>query len=286
MNKKGGQILTFAVTFIVAFSALCAIVATAFATGDINSGSQDQTSEIQSKNEYLPIYEHQQNILFIVCDWRGGQADLFCVVKINPIKRKFNFAVIPAQTEATVNIRTDTVAGHYDYGGSVMAADAVSNACGIKINRYVRIARDDLCELIDELGGVEYDVEQETKTLNKGFQTLDGRRMTELIFAQKSCQQQADTATKLIKKLINTSLRTYLENKSDDFFKRLTQLADTSLNAFDYEYRKEAIKYITEKENPADSVRVSGRYDPEEDVFLLSDEALTRLQSVFWQSGE
>lgn len=280
MKKKSGQVLTFAVTFVAAFSALCAIVAAAFAAGDMSTAAE--SSDIQSEAEYLPLYEHQQNILFIVCDWRGGQAELFCIVKINPVKQKFNFAVIPAQTVATVNIRTDTIAGHYDYGGSLMAVDAVSNACGIKINRYVRFARDDLCEFIDELGGIEYDVEEETQNVNKGFQTLDGRRILELISEQSAGEKQSREATKLIKKLMNSSLKSCLETKSDEFFKWLTELSDTSLTAFDYEYRKEALEYILKKENPATGVKISGTYDEEEDEFTLSEESLTRLQSVFW----
>lgn len=283
MSRKSGQILTFALTFFITLAALCGAVAAVFAAGDFSE--EKQSAETLSEAEYLPLYEHEQNILFICCDWRGGAAKLFGIVKINPVKQRFNIAILPPQTVSTVNIRTDTLAGHYDYGGSLMAIEAAQNACGVKINRYVKFALEDMYEIIDRLGGVEYDVKKAAGDVEKGFQTLDGRRIFELIFAQEGAVRQSHLATDMFVKIANTSLKSFLTYRSDEFFKLVTERSDTSLTAFDYEFRREAIAYIVKENRPGDGVKISGNYDGENDEFTLSEQALTHIQSVFWLSG-
>lgn len=281
MRKE--QFKTFITTFLITAIVLgCFISIPLFA---ISKNPTEQTPSTISSYEYAPIYEHEQNILIICCDWRGGSAELFALLKINPVKQKFNLAVLPLTTVSTVNIRTDTLLGHYDYGGSLMAVEAAQNACDIKINRYIRFSRDNLSQIIDSLGGVEFNVKEGTDEISNGLQTLDTRRIFGLISSPTQPQKQSAIASDIFKKFINENLKSHLQNNLDSFFKTLTEKSDTTITAFDFEYRKQALQYILKEDAPCEAVIITGEWDEEEKYFTLSDESITDLKASFWLEG-
>ena len=255
----------------------------------VNSAEYEPESAAESveQEEYIPSYEQEQTVLIIGCEWRGGAGEYFSIVKLDPVKRELVIADIPPQTAATVSSRTDTIAGHYDYGGCQMAVQAVENACEIEINRYIRLEDSAAEKLVDLCGGIEYGVslrEAELSGLTAGEQTLDFSRIKKLALAREAGGERSNFISGMLSSLINESMKKILLLDSEDLYKFLTDNTDTNISAYDFNFRKKAIEYTAAARKIASTVRIDG--DFEDDEFLLSQQTVTLIASRFAQASQ
>ncbi|WP_046214409.1 LCP family protein [Paenibacillus wulumuqiensis] len=147
----------------------------------------------QETNFQLPEWDGKDpvHILLLGTDSRddgsNGRSDSMMVATIDPVSKKAylmsilrdTYVEIPGHGRSRINAA-------YSYGGAPLAMQTVSQLLGVPVNSYVTIDFEGFKALVDEMDGVDIDVEKDMYytdggdghrydiDLKKGYQTLDG----------------------------------------------------------------------------------------------------------------
>lgn len=126
-------------------------------------------------------------ILAVGCDKRAdqedtGRTDTIMVLFVNPENKTLRALSIPRDTYVAIaGTDTKTKINHsYSYGGIPLAEQTIENFLGVNIDNYIEVDFAGFSEIIDELGGVNINVEERMYTpwenidLYPGQQLLNG----------------------------------------------------------------------------------------------------------------
>lgn len=176
--------------------------------------------------------EQFYNILLVGCDDGHGNADTMMVMGYDVKNGKVGVVSVPRDTMID---RTWTsfpkLNAAYGKGGVELLKQEIGATLGIPIDYYVRVDLKAFVEIVDELGGIDFNVPQDMYhddeggfviNLKKGQQHLTGRKALELVrfrgysnadIGRTHVQQQVLTA--LAKKLLSwgaiTKIQPFLE---------------------------------------------------------------------------
>lgn len=134
------------------------------------------------------------NILIVGCDEieNQGRADTIVLLSISPKTKEILILSIPRDTRVEIPGRGMNKINHaYAYGGKELISKTVSSFLDIPINFYVIVDFIKFVNIIDELGGVEINIEKEMHYIDKagglninlypGKQILDGEKALQYI---------------------------------------------------------------------------------------------------------
>lgn len=182
------------------------------------------------------------NMLIVGCDEieNQGRADTIVLLSISPKTKNVLILSIPRDTRVEIPGRgMDKINHAYAFGGRELISKTVSSFLDIPINFYVIVDFIKFVNIIDELGGVEINIEKEMHYIDKagglninlypGKQILDGEKALQYIrFRQDNLgdlgriKRQQKLGEALINKMMNLDsvtkipqilegLKTYLE---------------------------------------------------------------------------
>lgn len=124
------------------------------------------------------------NVLVLGGDKVNQNTDTIMLVNFNPATGKINLMSIPRDTRVKINGKTQKINAAYPIGGEELAMETVGNLLGLTVDHYVFVDTSVFREIIDILGGVDYNVPIDMKyddpsqnlhiNLKKGMQHLDG----------------------------------------------------------------------------------------------------------------
>ncbi len=110
----------------------------------------------------------------------GTRSDTMMLVRADPGSGEVKLLSIPRDLLVEVGPGVqDRINAAYAYGGVEQAKAAVENATGVTVDRYAVVSFAGFEEVVDAMGGVEMDVEDELPPkygIEDGPQTLDGRQ--------------------------------------------------------------------------------------------------------------
>jgi len=136
------------------------------------------------------------NFLLVGKDHVGENTDVIMVISLNPNAKKISILSVPRDTrvELSGGRKINSVYSYADARGwkkEETLIETVSNVTGLPIHYYAIINLRAFREVVDELGGVEFDVERPYNYddpyqdlhihLQPGVQTLDGEQSEGLI---------------------------------------------------------------------------------------------------------
>lgn len=212
---------------------------------------QSQTKEESPTTQYVYQASKDEDLttLLIFTPSRGGEAERFLLLHISAMQNRISIAELPITMKTTVNGKTDTISGMYDYGGASYAVRGVSEKLEITIHRYMRIDYNGLIQIVDYLGGMAYTPSEMVETIwEDGSMTviqpveqmIDGRRFLALA-------KQGDIA-QLLSILCQQQINKEFEEKLDDFYSTLMNETDSNCSSLDYELRKFGWKQMLRQE--------------------------------------
>ncbi len=176
MNKKlFKKVLLWS---IVAYMVLFVLVGcTMFWTRNIGGGKDIDEIDQASANE-------QRNLLVFGTDKGGLRSDVIMVLSVDPINDTVTLMSIPRDTKVKINGKTQKINAALQIGQESLAVQTVKDLTGIAIHDYLTVNFAAVETVIDELGGVQFDVpcdmnyEDPTQDLyihiSKGDQLLNG----------------------------------------------------------------------------------------------------------------
>lgn len=126
-------------------------------------------------------------VLLLGCDMREGErvgrSDTIMLAFVNMEEGAVNLLSIPRDTRVTLaeGKGTTKINHAFAYGGMPLIRKTIENFMNVEIDRYVQVDFEGFADVIDALGGIEYNVEQrmykpeENIDLQPGQQVLDGK---------------------------------------------------------------------------------------------------------------
>ena len=154
-------------------------------------------SEVKTPEE---LGEFRTLILGVSEDISTPLTDTIMIASYNPSTQKATLLSIPRDTYVGKNKSRansyDKINAIYQKDGAEGTLERVNDLTGLDIKNYVVISNNALIELVDEIGGVEFDVPMDMKytsesqglyiNLKKGLQKLDGKQAEGLVRFRKS----------------------------------------------------------------------------------------------------
>ncbi len=132
-----------------------------------------------------------KTILVMGMDSGGIRSDVMIVAFINGKNGDVNLLSIPRDTMVKIGKKTYKINSAHAVGGPEQSVETVENLLGIEIDNYVKFSFETFRNVIDALGGVDYDVPQDMKysdpyqdlkiDLKAGMQHLDGDKAEQLV---------------------------------------------------------------------------------------------------------
>lgn len=131
------------------------------------------------------------NVLVVGVDKTEGLSDVIMVVRFDEENNRISAMSIPRDTYVRYNGYTRLINSVYGSGGIEGVARVVTELTGLGINYYVQFGVGMFAEVVDLLGGVEFDVPQNMKysdpvqdlyiDIKKGYQVLNGEDAESLV---------------------------------------------------------------------------------------------------------
>jgi len=145
-------------------------------------------------NSNILLSYNRINMLIVGCDEieNQGRADTIVLLSISPKTKNILILSIPRDTRVEIPGRgMDKINHAYAFGGKELISKTVSSFLDIPINFYVIVDFIKFVNIIDELGGVEINIEKEMHYIDKagglninlypGKQILDGEKALQYI---------------------------------------------------------------------------------------------------------
>ena len=159
-----------------------------------------QTAVGQSDEELKNLEEFKVLILGVSEDISAALTDTIMVASYNPQTQKAVLLSIPRDTfvgDSRLNANSyDKINAIYQQGGAEETLEKVNELTGLDIQHYIVISNNALVELVDEIGGVEFDVPIDMDYdsnnqdlhihLSAGLQTLNGEQAEWLVRFRKN----------------------------------------------------------------------------------------------------
>lgn len=146
----------------------------------------------------------------------GARTDTIILVRVDPLVNKVSMVSIPRDTRILIEGQGyQKFNAAYTYGGPSGTIAAVKELCGVDIDHYAEINFEGLVGLIDAIGGIDVEVDEEIDDedagghIDAGKQHLDGEHA--LIFARSRAYVDGDytrqaNQRKVIMAIINRAL--------------------------------------------------------------------------------
>ncbi|WP_068699507.1 LCP family protein [Paenibacillus yonginensis] len=159
-----------------------------------NDGSSGAAGEDNVASSYKPPEwegKERVNILVMGADGRNdesGRSDSMMVLSVDPVKKQGYLMSVLRDTYTEIpGYRSSRINTAFSVGGPELQMETTSKLLGIPIQFYLYTNFDGFMELVDQLGGIDIDVEKDMKyedggdhhvydiDLKKGYQHLDGK---------------------------------------------------------------------------------------------------------------
>ncbi len=159
-----------------------------------------QTAVGQSEEKLKNLEEFRVLILGVSEDISAALTDTIMVASYNPRTQNAVLLSIPRDTfigDSKINTNSyDKINAVFQKGGAEATLEKVNKITGLDIKYYIVISNNALVELVDEIGGVEFDVPQDMDYdskkqdlhihLSKGLQRLNGEQAEGLVRFRKN----------------------------------------------------------------------------------------------------
>lgn len=279
-SKRG--IMVFLISLFASLIVLGGIFYAFFMYSKTTNANNKQEG-VQYVNKYIPKTEENLNVLLIGCEELSLPPTMFLLLRYDAINSMVYLTAIPPDTLSTVGVREDTILGHYDYEGTRGGVNAVKNLFLTDIDRYMRLDKKGIANMVDSFGGIEYDVKSTMtisgETIPSGKQLLDGRRVASIILEADNISMQSELSALLV----NQRFKKNLENKYPHLVSAFFYNAETNLNQYDFAFRQKGITQALSNETfSATEILLEGEQSYE--GFTPTDKSLQNAMNILNKS--
>lgn len=189
MSRKTKIYIRMTIAFTLIFVLLAAVILGAFWVKDYLYGSTSDLNDKTMQKSYV-------NALLCGVDKDGYRTDVLIFAQMNLITNTINMVQIPRDTYVDINHIDKKINSAYGYNKEEQLFKEVSYILpGVEIDKYMLVNIKSFREIIDAIGGVEFNVPANLKyddpyqdlhiDLSKGMQNLNGKKAEQLVRFRK-----------------------------------------------------------------------------------------------------
>lgn len=256
--KKGTKF--FFISFILSFVVLMCIFLTFFLFGSFEVSKP--INKVEEKVPYISKPQENMNILVLGCEKTEMTPNLMLLLRYDAVNSKITIVPLESETAVNIGVEKTTLLKQYDYGGINACVTAVENLLLCDIDRYVRINSIGIANMIDYLGGIEFEFNEgiicNDITFTRGKQLLDGRRVAAIMCEEKQTKLKGEVLNEYFSQHYNETL---------DYNKLVSVLfynVETNLNQYDFALRQKGfIQALTNSSLSIETMNINGVYTDE-----------------------
>ncbi len=291
-SKKKSKSFLFLLLIIAALITIC-IYKVDDVFSDLYVGSQPDETIV---NVDTVSDSSSFNALLIGADKSGVLADAIMLVNVDKQDKTLRMISIPRDTKVVVDGKKRKINSCLALGGVDLLIDEVKKLTNAPINYYALIKPGTLAEIVDCLGGVEYEVEQDMKysdpyqdlyiDLKAGMQKLDGDK------AEQYCRyrsyamgdlQRTRSQQKFFKALFEQKLKLKYVTKLKSVFDVVSEKLESNVTFKDIASNIVVMQMITDN-TQIECIDVPGQFNDmkKEGVsyYIIQNEDLNELQNL------
>lgn len=236
------------------------------------------------------------NALLVGTDKSGLLADAIMLVNVNKQDRTIRMLSVPRDTKVKIDGKKRKLNSAYARGGIDLLLEKVKELTNVPINYYAVIKPGMLADIVDCLGGVEYEVERDMHysdpyqdlyiDLEAGLQILDGDK------AEQYCRfrsypmgdiERTQAQQRFFKALFEQKLKLKYVTKIKPVYDAVCEKLESNVSFADVADNIALMQMITSG-TQIESVEVPGEYnDMKKDgvsYYLIEDEHLEQLKAI------
>lgn len=274
----------FILTFLITLMILCLV-----GLPVLLANGQEPSSQNSKPEEYTPDWSDKMTLLLQVKEESGTPLRFF-LIGLHPTQKRLYVTPLPGETWLSAGKKENTLTGFTEYGGIYLGAEALAQSYEIGVERTAAITIQRLSDLVNRLGGVEWDpqvpltvttLSGETLSLSPGLQKLDGERVASLMLPNGGNQaEQLERAGELLVTLLNQHLSPRVSGAGDRFAE-VANFFITDFSYSDYLNRADALDAVSSNTGCTSLEMASGSYSVENNRFSFSEEAIALLQKRY-----
>ena len=282
-------------TFLAVMCLSVLIVGGLYKYRDVKDKKLLESNEFATAVVEKPLPE-SFNALLVGTDKSGEMTDTIMLVNVNTDTEKIHMLSIPRDTKVKVDGKNRKINSCYHRGGLELLVTKVKELTNAPIHYYAIIGTGTLAQIVDALGGVEYEVERDMYyndpvqdlhiDLEKGMQTLNGEQAEQYCrfrsyvmgdLTRTECQQ------KFLKALLKQKLKLKYVTKVYSLYEAVNENIETNVTMSDIVSNLSIMSMISD-ESQIECIETPGTYnDMKKDgisYYLIEDEYLDELQSI------
>ena len=242
------------------------------------------------------------NVLLIGTDKSGANTDVIMVMSYDKGQNMIKTVSIPRDTRVLVGSKYSKINACMAISKEALLFDTIKAITGMPINYYIKIDTAGFRQVIDILGGVEFDVPQRmyykdpTQGLNidlqPGMQMLDGNKAEQLVRFRRYIEgdiQRTRVQQDFISALIHQKLKAENILKLPQLYSEMAKYVKTNISASDIVGNLEVAKVFSKSGGGVKSLELPGyvKYINGVSYFLHdTDKTLKMFKDEFGGSGE
>lgn len=238
-KKDKKAISVFFISFAVSFVILMCVFLIFFILGTSKDRKASAVKDgVPYYSDYVATEEENINMLVLGCEKTESEPSFLLFASYDAVRSTITFQELDPTQFVSYKDRVDTLGGHYNRQGITGCVNAAEQQLGVTIDKFVRINAVAIANMVDYLGGIQYEFKKQIickgQTFTEGKQTLDGRRVATILL---------DDANPQIKQALIESYFAQHFNKqlADRFGKYVTAFfynAETNFNQYDFAIRQ------------------------------------------------
>ncbi len=252
-GKKFAVIFTAAVLLIVAVSCLVILAKNDFDIHAALGGDAKVTKKDDGEN-IIPVEKSDKYYLLWCSDSESGELQFMWIVRAQMPERKIT-AFAPSVDEIIDYGNSTNTFSHiyYSFGESGLKK-AIENAYGIKISKYIGSNTETFKQMINYLGSVNVEVEENIEykgnfslILMRGANSLKGDQLYKyLIYLAYEDVPKISKRCDVLYEILNSLFLPNRYSKAETMYSRIANLLVTDISIVDYSSAGKLISYMYE----------------------------------------
>lgn len=261
-EQKGRKKLTFGLFFsigIIMVACVCLLLLLReydFDVDNIIGRSPDTTQESEETTLEPVALEGSANFLLLCSDDDGKKVHHAAVLSVDLEKAQMTLTTVNAKKSITTDGFSGNLSQHLNHGGMTQVVAAAESLTNFEISRYVRATDTSFKGLVKVFGGVPctidekitYSVDGVGYIIEKGTQTLTADMSYKyMYYLSQQNKNKPEKMSEFLADMLAEFMTPENFTRADTIYKKLVNILDTDISAYDFANNKAGLEYIIEK---------------------------------------
>lgn len=260
-EERGHKKLTFALFFgigLIMLTCVCVLLLLKEYDFDIDNiiGRAPETSSEVSAEADPVEYEGVVNFLVVCSDDKNKGLHHVAIVSADVGNGTVGIHTLDAQRIVTVGGYEASLSDQFKHGGMPQLLFAAKEMSAMEISRYIRATDTSFKSLVKLFGGIPCNVEEKINysvdgvgyIIEKGRQTLTADMSYKyMYYLSQQNKNRPDEMSGFLGSMLNVFFTEGNLKNSDSLYKKLVNILDTDISAFDFSNNKSALESFIKK---------------------------------------